>query len=351
MPVLMKHFALATATVLALTLAGCGGDDVGPGADGCPFAKNEDFTGTLRLGYQKIPNGDLVVKDQELLESCLPEATVQWSEFGSGGEVVAAFGDDRIDLGLAGSAPTVAALSAPTSLPLSVVWVHDVIEDGEALVVRNGVDARDVNGLRGRRIATPFGSTAHYSLLEAIADAGLTPTDFRLVDIEPVDIPPAWGRGEIDAAWIWEPTLSTLVNDGGTVIARGDDDAAPGRRTFDLALVTNEFAQRHPDVMQVWARAQANAVEQLDDDPDKAAESIATEVGVTGDEAAQMIEKYEYVDADDQIDPEYLGGGLGSDLRSTADVLLRQKGISAVAAAGVYEGAIDPEPARAAAGR
>lgn len=141
------------------------------------------------------------------------------------------------------------------------------------------------------------------------------------------------------------------MNEGGTVIASGDDDDSPGRRTFDLALATREFVASHPDVMEVWARAQADAVDQLDDDPDRAAESIATEVGVTGDEAAQMIEKYEYVDADDQIDPEYLGGGLGAELRSTADVLLRQEGITAVAAAGVYEGAIDPGPARAAAGR
>ena len=69
----------------------------------------------------------------------------------------------------------------------------------------------DVAGLKGKTIATPFGSTAHFSLLQAIADAGRgRQRTTSSINSEPEQIAPAWGRGDIDAAWVWDPTLSEL---------------------------------------------------------------------------------------------------------------------------------------------
>jgi hypothetical protein len=86
-----KLFAIVAAGAALLSVAGCGqiqtADQVAgkSGADGasgsCPTSVNNDFTGTIRAGWQAIPNADLVVKDQKLLEACLPKAKVQWSQF------------------------------------------------------------------------------------------------------------------------------------------------------------------------------------------------------------------------------------------------------------------------------
>lgn len=346
----LRFLAAAAAISLTLALGACsvGGDEAEASASDCPFEANEEFTGTLRLGYQKIPNGDVVVKDQKVLENCLPNATVKWSNFASGGDVVQAFGGGSLDIGLAGSSPSTKALSAPLNLPVSVVWVHDVIGSAESLIVREG-GATDLAGLKGKTIATPFGSTAHFSLLQAIADAGEDAKDYQLINSEPEQIAPAWGRGDIDAAWIWDPTLTELESQGGTVILTSEDTAKAGKPTFDLAIADNAFVKKNPDVLKVWSQAQDYAVKQIKDDPKKAAESVAVEVGVSAADAEQLFDGFVFLDASEQVGDDYLGGKLGQDLFSTAKFLLTQDGISKVEDESVYTGGVDAAPAQAAA--
>ena len=121
-----------------LALSGCvetGRSATGAADTACPWEPDESITTTARIAYQNIPNGDLVVKDLGLLEACMPNATIEWSNFASGGDVVQAYGAGSVDIGLMGSSPATRALSEPLNIPLSVVWIHDVIGTAESLVV------------------------------------------------------------------------------------------------------------------------------------------------------------------------------------------------------------------------
>jgi len=331
----------AAVAALVLPLSACSlGEDSEAAASDCPWTADDSVTGTVRIGYQKIPNGDVVVKDQKILESCLPKADIEWSNFASGGDVVQAFGAGSLDLGLAGSSPSTKALSAPLNLPVAVVWIHDVIGTAESLVVRDPA-VTDIKALKGKTIATPFGSTAHYSLLQAIADAGEDPAAYKIINSEPEQIAPAWAKGDIDAAWIWDPTLSELKGEGGTVILSSADTAEAGKPTYDLGLASTAFVESNPKVLEVWAKAQDYAVRQILEDPDKAAESVAIEVGVTPEEAKAQFAGLTYLRAEDQAGEAWLGKKLGEDLLTTAQFLLGQDGIEAVAPAETYAAGVD----------
>ncbi|MBW9210156.1 ABC transporter substrate-binding protein [Mumia sp. zg.B21] len=346
-----KAAAAAALSALALLTSGCvGGDEkaAAGGGSGCPWDADESITSTVRIGYQKIPNGDVVVKDQKILESCAPNATITWSSFASGGDVVQAFGGKSLDLGLMGSSPATKALSAPLSLPVSVVWIHDVIGAAESLVVRDGA-ATDITGLKGKTIATPFGSTAHFSLLQAISDAGQKATDYTLVNADPEQIAPAWSRGDVDASWVWDPTLSELKKDKGTVILTSEDTAKAGKPTYDVGVAADDFIAENADFLALWAKAQDYAVAQIADDPDKAAESVAVEVGVTTDEARAQFDGFVYLSAAEQATPDYLAGKLGADLFATAQFLHSQDGIAAVGPESAYADGVDASAAEAAA--
>src|SRR6185503_3772200 len=95
----------AVLTTLALAVTGCGSSDSGDkaGADGAPAQ--------LRIGYQLIPNGDLIVKDQKWLEQALPHTKIVWSKFDSGGDVNTAIAAGSLDIGLAGSSPVARGLA------------------------------------------------------------------------------------------------------------------------------------------------------------------------------------------------------------------------------------------------
>jgi taurine transport system substrate-binding protein len=339
-----------TATVMALALAGCveSGRAASPAGDSeCPWDTDPSVKTTARIAYQKIPNADLVVKDLGILEACMPNATIKWSSFASGGDVVQGYGADSVDIGLMGSSPATIALSKPLEMPISVVWIHDIIGSAESLVVRDKA-VSNITGLRGGTIAVPFSSTAHFSLLQALQDAGLDAgKDVKLINLEPEKMPSAWQGGQIDAAWVWDPVLSELKSSG-HVILTSEDTAEAGKPTYDLGTASNEFVQQNPEFMEHWARAQDYGVTLIQDSPEEAAESVAVELGVTPDEVLSLFEGYTYLQATEQAAPEHLGGKIAQDLLTTAKFLVAQGGINTVSPAKTYAAGVDAGPAEEA---
>ena len=129
------------------------------------------------------PNPDLEIKDARIIFRPIWEALTE--EYGadnlrfpkdiillggapgSGKGTNTAFIAKQVDFGALGSSPVARGLSAPLDIPYSVAFILDVAGDNEALVARNGAGITSITDLKGKRVATPFASTAHYSLLAA----------------------------------------------------------------------------------------------------------------------------------------------------------------------------------------
>ncbi|WP_067693357.1 taurine ABC transporter substrate-binding protein [Nocardia jejuensis] len=335
--------ALALAGALTVTLTGCVESNRTDSSRGdeakiaCPVAVDESFTGTVRLGYQDIPNGDLIVKDSGLLQTCLPKATITWSKFASGATVIQAFGANSIDLGLLGSAAVARAISAPLNLDVKTVWIHDVIGSAESLAVKDPA-ITSVAGLKGKKIAVPFASTSHYSLLAALTAAGIE-RDVTLVNLQPDAILGAWRDSGVDAAFVWDPTLSELLKNGHTVTTAAET-AKAGKPTFDLEGARAEFVAANPKVLAVWTAVQNWAVQQISADPQGAATRIAAQLGIAVEEVRKQLAGYVYLDAATQAGQPYLGKQLGTDLQGSAQFLLSQGEIQGLAAPEKYAGAV-----------
>ncbi len=145
----------------------------------------------------------------------MPKAKIEWVQAASGGDVITYYGAGEVDLGLMGSAPAARSASEPVvrDVDIATIWIHDVIGDAESLIVKDA-GVTDLAQLKGATIATPFSSTAHYSLLQALAEAGLDPAkDVTVINLDPEKMPAAWQGGEIDAAWVWDPVQSQLLEE------------------------------------------------------------------------------------------------------------------------------------------
>ena len=331
-------------TLFALLLAACGSDSEGAGDETTTTADDgggsEDAIeapDTITIAYQAIPNGDLIVKQQKLLEEALPDTTIDWQLFDSGGAVNEAIASGDIDFGLAGSSPVSRGLSQ--ELPYRVAWIHDVIGDAEALAVTD--DIASIEDLAGKTIATPFASTAHYSLLAALTDAGVDPTTVDIIDSEPDDIYAAWTAGDIDGTYVWNPNLAKITAEGGTVLVTSAELAEKGHTTYDLGVVSTEFADRYPDVVTAWVKAQDKAVGLLNDEPETAAEIVAAELEITPEEALDQIGDLIFVSAADQVGDEYLGGSLAENLFAAAEFNLELGEIEAVQDEAAYQDGVD----------
>ena len=330
--------AAAAATALALILTACSGSGgTEDPADGVP--------GRLRIGYQSIPNGDLVVKHNEWLEEALPDTEIVWNQFDSGGDVNTAFLAGELDIALAGSAPVTRGLSQPLGIDYQVPWIHNVIGDNEALAVVDGID--EVADLEGRTVAVPFASTTHYHLIAALDEAGLEVDDVELLDLEPQDSQAAWQRGDVDAAFVWYPVLGQLYEEGGSPLVTSGELAERGKVTADLAVVDTAFAEGYPDALATWVEQQDRAVTLLREDRDSALEAIAAELNLEPEEAAEQVDQLIFLTAEEQAAADYLGtadepGALAGYLHLTAEFLADQDEIDAAPDLTDFENALAP---------
>ena len=331
----MKLKALLVALVTAiLALAGCAVDHSGQ-QSGKP---------TIRLAYQTFPSGDLIVKNNKWLEEALPDYNIKWTKFDSGADINTAFIAKELDFGAIGSSPVARGLSAPLNIPYQVAFVLDVAGDNEALVARNGSGVETVADLRGKRIGTPFASTAHYSVLAALSQNGLSASDVRLVDLQPQAILAAWERGDIDAAYTWLPTLDQLRTSGKDLIT-SRQLAKDGKPTLDLGVVSSEFASAHPEVIDIWRQQQARALRLIKDDPDAAAKAISAEIGLPPEEVAGQLKQGVYLTPEEVASTEWLGsagnpGNIAVNLESASQFLAEQKQIPAAAPLKTFQDAI-----------
>ncbi|MEH3139448.1 MAG: ABC transporter substrate-binding protein [Mycobacterium kyogaense] len=325
---------LVSALVSVLALSGCSVGNTGQDAG----------KETIRIGYQAFPSGDLIVKNKRWLEDALPDYNIKWTKFDSGADVNTAFIAKELDFGALGSSPVARGLSAPLNIPYKVAFVLDVAGDNEALVARNGSGVDTIAQLRGKRIGTPFASTAHYSLLAALNQNGLSPNDVQLVDLQPQAILAAWERGDIDAAYTWLPTLDQLRTSGKDLIT-SRQLAKDGKPTLDLGAVSDDFAAKHPDVVDVWRQQEARALSLIQSDPQAAATAIAAEIGLTPDAVAGQLKQGVYLTPQQVASPEWLGaegkpGNIAVNLQSASQFLAEQKQIPSAANLQTFQDAI-----------
>jgi taurine transport system substrate-binding protein len=328
---------VATLGVVTAALAGCSVDTGGPNG-------SDPDKSTIRIGYQTFPSGDLVVKNNRWLEEALPDYNIKWVKFDSGADVNTAFVAEELDFGALGSSPVARGLSAPLNNAYQVAFVLDVAGDNEALVVRDDAHINTIAELRGKRIGTPFASTAHYSLLAALSQNGLSPNDVQLIDLQPQALLAAWERGDIDAAYTWLPTLNDLRKTGKDLIT-SRRLATEGKPTLDLAVVATEFAEANPGVVDTWRKQQARALDVIADDPAAASAAIASEVGLTPEDVAAQLKQGVYLTPSEVASPEWLGsegapGELAANLQSASEFLAEQNQIPEAAPLQTFQDAI-----------
>ena len=281
---------------------------------------------TVTFGYQ-----DMMTPIRVLMESGKLEAEtgykINWVKFGGGGDVIRAMSSGDVDVGEAGSSPIAAAASQ--GLEIKLFWILDDIANAEQLVVSNASGIKTVADLRGKKIAVPFVSTAHYQLMYALSEAGLSSKDVELLNMRPPEIAAAWERGDVDATFIWAPVLN-VAKKNGTVIASAGDFAAKGKATFDGIVATDEFADDNKEFMTTFVKLLAAA--DADYVTNTAAwtpesKEVAAIVKWTGAAAADVpagLAAYKFPTLDEQASAAWLGGGAAAALQSTAEFLKAQ---------------------------
>ena len=278
--------------------------------------------------------------------------TIEWRQFASGAEVNAAMASGGIQISEIGSVPLSTGLSS--GIDYQVISVGKLIDSSEAVVTRNGAGIDKPADLKGKRIAVPIGSTAHFSLMGALKMYGLTEKEVTVLGMSPAEIAAAWAQNAIDAAFVWVPVQAKLRENGKVMVTAGEV-AKTGFPTFNAWVATNKFSAANRTGLIAFLKA----MNEINGDyhRNKAAwnadspkiKAVAANVGVTPAAVVPMLDGTVYPDGDLVMSANWMGGGAATTIKSTADFLKGAGRISA--AADSYTKFVNPEFAKAAAGK
>ncbi|WP_416411386.1 taurine ABC transporter substrate-binding protein [Pantoea sp. App145] len=250
-------------------------------------------------------------------------ASVDWRKFDSGASVLRALASGDVQIGNIGSSPL--AVAATQQLPIEAFLLASQLGNSEALVVKKSIS--NPKDLIGKRIAVPFISTTHYSLLAALKHWGIKPTDVQLVNLQPPAIIAAWQRGDIDGAYVWAPAVNELEKDG-KVLTDSSQVGKWGAPTLDVWVVRKDFAQQHPDIVTAFARSALEAQKAYIDNPQQWLQQpdnlskLSRLSGVPEAQVPGLVQGNTYLTAQQQL--EQLGKPVNQAIVDTAHFLKEQ---------------------------
>ncbi|MFK3725911.1 taurine ABC transporter substrate-binding protein [Pseudomonas monteilii] len=215
----------------------------------------------LTVGYQTTVDPAKLAQAQGTYEKAT-HSTIDWRKFDNGADVITAVASGDVQIAYLGSSPLAAA--ATRRLPIETFLIATQIGAGEALVVRDSI--KTPQDLIGKKVAVPFVSTGHYSLLAALKQWNIDPTKVQVLNLAPPAIIAAWKRGDIDATYVWDPALGVAKENGHVLITSGEL-AKHGAPTFDAWIVRKDFARQHPDVVKAFAKVTLDAYADYRQDP------------------------------------------------------------------------------------
>jgi len=194
--------------------------------------------GVQPLGYPAAMIGAVMRRDRilrsDLAAGGSPLATFP---FRRGADMVDLMAEGRLEAGLLGDMPTILLASRSEAVIAGLVK-----RTSTALVSR---EETMLARLKGKRIGYVPLSSAHHTLLQGLASAGLGEGDVTLVALGIDEMPDALAQGRVDAFAAWEPAPSIALAHSvqASVIFRG--------LSSDYFVLTRSFVQKNPEAARV----------------------------------------------------------------------------------------------------
>src|SRR5690242_2635385 len=277
----------------------------------------------------------------------IPGWKVEFRQFNSGAEIFAAIAAGDVQIGDVGSSPFAASVSK--GIDVKAVYISGAAGEDEALVARNGSGINSLADLKGKRVAAAPVSTDHFMLLSTLKQEGIGPNDATVLAIPQPEIVAGWQRGDIDAAFVWDPALGKLLENGKRLLT-AKQAAERGAVTFGALVATGDLIKDHSDFVQKFVKIVDNYYKDVETHPEHwtadsdNVKALAKFTGAKPEDIADRLKVSVYVPAAAQASPQWLGGGeastLAKVLRQTAGFLKSQQKINQVLDS--YAAFIDP---------
>ena len=209
---------------------------------------------TLAVNSSYIGTGLVFVAlDRHYFETVGLHVTIQ--PYSSGRDALAAVLEGKADIATAAETPIMFA--AVRGQPIAIIATIATSRREHGIVARRDRGISTDADLKGKKVATTTGTTAHYLLEAALLGSKLRSEDVQIVSADPPQIVEAIASGSVDAISTWEPFVTrarqALGKEGVVLDAEGIYVS-----TFNLAG-QRTFIKQHPVMMQKLLQAMVRA--------------------------------------------------------------------------------------------
>jgi NitT/TauT family transport system substrate-binding protein len=223
----------------------------------------------LVVGYQPydtISYSAAVIRDKELWKKHLPSgSTVEFEAALQGSIIVNAMIADKQQIGYLGDMPAVVATTKTKQASIKLVVSTGFSAGQRCNVVMLRADAPQfkdpveaVKWLDGKVIATPKGSCADRFLRQVVEKSGIKPAEILNQSIEVITT--NFRVKKIDAAVLWEPSVSRIGDFVGEGVAR---EVATGHNfgipDGGFVAMRADFVSKNPEVAKAWLKTELEA--------------------------------------------------------------------------------------------
>lgn len=220
----------------------------------------------LVIGYQPYYTeswSGLIMRDKKFYEKYLPKGSTVTFQIGlQGAIIVNGMLAGKVDVGYVGDMPGIVSTSHPEVRDVRIVSVLGLgLDQCNIFLARNDAPhfATPDEGLKwldGKIVAVPKGSCTDRFAQAVFKERKITPSEYLNQSIEVITS--GFRAGKLDAAVIWEPTASRLVQEG--LARRIASGASVNERDGGFLVMPQALIEQRPDVVKGWLEAELDAV-------------------------------------------------------------------------------------------
>ena len=240
----------------------------------------------LRVDWATYSPLSILIRDQKLMEKEFEKdgISVRWVQSLGSNKALEFLNAGSIDFGsTAGAAALVARLNGA---PVKAVGVTHRPE-WTALVTGKDSKIATPADLKGKSVAVTRGTDPHIFLVRALAGAGLTEKDVKLVLLQHPDGKTALLRGDVDAWAGLDPMMAQAEVEAGARLFYRDAAA----NTWGVLNTTEAFAKANPAIVTRVLAVYEKARQQALADPKALAASLAAATKLPDPVVARQLER------------------------------------------------------------
>lgn len=219
----------------------------------------------LVIGYQPYYTeswSGVIMRDKKFYEKYLPKGSTVSFQIGlQGAIIVNGMLAGKVDVGYVGDMPGIVSTSHPEVRDIRMVSVLGLGFD-QCNIFLTRTDAprfkapdEALKWLDGKTVAVPKGSCTDRFAQAVFKEKKIKPSEYLNQSIEVITS--GFRAKKLDAAVIWEPTASRLVQEGlARKVASG---ASVNERDGGFLVMPQALIEQRPDIVKAWLEAELDA--------------------------------------------------------------------------------------------